>query len=468
MSQSSAGPSRPPRIAVILAAGKGTRMRSNLPKPMHAVAGKPMLRWVIDAARAAGCVRVLVVVGYQAEVIQGAFADDGVEWVLQEEQLGTGHALAQAEAKIDEEATLLVLNGDVPGLRVETLERLASAAEAGWGGLAVANVEPPGALGRVLSNGDRLERIVEAADAGSDELAVTLVNSGLYAVRAPQVFDDLRRLDTDNAQGELYLTDAMGIAVADGRPVELVHLEDTDEALGINDRRELARMHRILIDRHLDALMRSGVTVLEPARTTVEPTVTVGAETVIHPDVVLLGSTEIGPDCEIHAGCWVKDSRVAPRALLRPHSVLEDADVGEDCAVGPFARLRPGAELMQGALVGNFVEVKKARLGVGSKASHLAYLGDADIGDGSNIGAGVVTCNYDGKNKHRTVIGDGAFVGSDSMLVAPVTVGDGATTAAGSTITQDVPAGALAVGRARQRNIPDWASRAKRRTNRDD
>ncbi|MEO1086846.1 MAG: bifunctional UDP-N-acetylglucosamine diphosphorylase/glucosamine-1-phosphate N-acetyltransferase GlmU, partial [Acidobacteriota bacterium] len=305
---------------------------------------------------------------------------------------------------------------------------------------------------------------VEAADATPEQLAVTLVNSGLYAVRAPQVFDDLRRLDTDNAQGELYLTDAMGIAVDDGRPVELVRLEDTDEALGINDRRELARMHRILVDRHLDALMRSGVTILEPARVTVEPTVRVGAETVIHPEVVLLGDTEIGADCEVHAGCWVKDSRVQNGAVLRPHSVLEEADVGEDCFVGPFARLRPGAELMRGALVGNFVEMKKARLGAGSKASHLAYIGDAEVGEGANIGAGVVTCNYDGERKHRTTIGDGAFVGSDSMLVAPVEIGDGAMTAAGSTITQDVPAGALAVGRARQRIVPDWAvRRAERR-----
>ncbi|MEO1370785.1 MAG: DapH/DapD/GlmU-related protein, partial [Acidobacteriota bacterium] len=269
--------------------------------------------------------------------------------------------------------------------------------------------------------------------------------------------------DTDNAQGELYLTDAMGVAVEDGRPVELVRLDDAEEALGINDRRELARMHRILIDRHLDDLMRSGVTVLEPARTTVEPTVRVGAETVIHPDTVLLGDTEIGPDCEIHAGCWVKDSRVEAGAVLRPHSVLEEADVGEECRVGPFARLRPGAELMHGALVGNFVELKKARLGVGAKASHLAYIGDAEVGDGANIGAGVVTCNYDGERKHRTTIGDGAFVGSDSMLVAPVEVGAGAMTAAGSTITQDVPAGALAVGRARQRIVPDWAARRAER-----
>lgn len=455
------------RIAVILAAGKGTRMRSERPKPLFEVAGRPMLQWVIDAARAAGCCRILVVVGHQAEAVQSAFADAGVEWVLQEEQLGTGHALAQAEAKLDSatggEATLLVLNGDVPGLRVETLERLAEAAEAGWGALAVAEVDPPGRLGRVIAqDGGHLERIVEAADASSGELAITLVNAGLYAVRAPQVFDDLRRLDTDNAQGELYLTDAMGLAAADERPVRLVRLDDADEALGINDRRELARMHRILVERHLDTLMREGVTILEPARTTIEPSVRIAPETVIHPNVTILGQSRIGAECEIQAGCWIRDSTLADRVNLRPYAVLDGAEVGDDCAVGPFARLRPASVLLPGALVGNFVEMKKSRLGAGSKASHLTYLGDAEIGADANIGAGVVTCNYDGERKHRTTVGAGAFIGSDSMLVAPVEVGDGATTAAGSTITQDVPAGALAVGRARQRTIADWAARKRR------
>ena len=458
------------RVAVILAAGKGTRMRSERPKPLFEVAGRPMLAWVIDAARAAGCQRIMVVIGHRADLVKETFADSEVdiEWVLQEEQLGTGHALAQAEAKFspeDGEATVLVLNGDVPGLRVETLERLAEAAEAGWGALAVADVESPGRLGRVIERAGeagQLERIVEAADASEDELAISLINSGLYAVRAPQVFDDLRQLDTDNAQGELYLTDAMGLAAADGRPVRLVRLDDTDEVLGINDRRELARTHRILIDRHLDALMQQGVTILEPARTTIEPTVRIAPETVIHPNVTILGRSEIGGECEIQAGCWIRNSKVADRVNLRPYSVIDEAQVGDDCAVGPFARLRPASVMMPGALVGNFVEMKKARLGAGSKASHLTYLGDAEIGDGANIGAGVVTCNYDGERKHTTTIGDGAFVGSDTMLVAPIEVGAGATTAAGSTITQDVPAGALAVGRARQRNVPDWATRKRR------
>jgi len=311
------------RIAVILAAGKGTRMRSSRPKPLFEVAGRPMLAWVIDAARAAGGARILAVGGHEAEAVKSALGGQdwgqGVEWVLQEEQLGTGHALAQAEAVLgDREATLLVLNGDVPGLRTSTLEKLAEAAEAGWGALAVAEVDPPGRLGRVIADGHGLERIVEAADATPEELAITLVNSGLYAVRAPQVFDDLRRLDTDNAQGELYLTDAMGLAAADGRPVRLVRLEDADEALGINDRRELSRMHRILIERHLGTLMRQGVTILEPERTTIEPTVRVAPETVIHPNVTILGQSAIGGECEIHAGCWIRDSTVADHVTLRP------------------------------------------------------------------------------------------------------------------------------------------------------
>ncbi|MEM6792558.1 MAG: bifunctional UDP-N-acetylglucosamine diphosphorylase/glucosamine-1-phosphate N-acetyltransferase GlmU [Acidobacteriota bacterium] len=465
-----------PRIAVILAAGQGTRMRSRLAKPLHEVAGRPMLAWVIDAARQAGCSRILAVVGHQAEAVQAAFADQDVEWILQEEQLGTGHALAQAEARLGEgdldgrEALLMVLNGDVPGLRAETLERLAAEAEAGWGAMAVADLETPGSLGRVIARpgGGELERIVEARDASAEELAITCINVGFYAVRAPRVFDDLRRVGTDNAQGEIYLTDAMGLAATSGdRPVRLVELEDVEEAFGINDRRDLARAHRALIDRHLERLMAEGVTFLDPASTTVEPTVEVGADSVIHPHVSLLGKTRIGPECEIHAGCWVRDSQIAARALLRPYSVLEEADVGPRCTVGPFARLRPGAAMLEKAHVGNFVEMKKARLGVGAKAGHLTYLGDAEIGAGANIGAGVVTCNYDGQRKHRTEVGEGAFIGSDTMLVAPVSVGEGATTGAGSVINKDVPAGALGIARERQRTIADWAETQTARRRRD-
>lgn len=452
-----------PRVAVLLAAGKGTRMRSSLPKVLHRAAGRPLLQWVVDAARGAGCERILVVVGHGAEQVREEVTGDDLGWVLQAEQRGTGHALAQAEAEIPGEALVLVLSGDVPLVTPATLERLAEAAESGWGAMAVADFDRPGSLGRVIGEGGRLQRIVEAADATPEQLAIQSINAGIYALPAPAVFDDLRRITTDNAQGELYLTDAVTLAAAEGRPVALVTLPETAEALGVNNRVELALVHRRLIDRYLEALMVSGVTVLEPARTMIEPGVSVGPDTVIHPGVSLLGNTEVGSGCTLHQGAWLRDTRVGVGVSIEPYSVLDGAEVGDLCRVGPFARLRPASRLLKRARVGNFVEVKASRLGEGSKVNHLAYVGDATIGEGANVGAGVVTCNYDGTRKHPTEIGRGAFIGSDTMLVAPVKVGDGASTAAGSVITKDVPDGALAVGRARQKNLEGWAGGLKAR-----
>ncbi|HKI03751.1 MAG TPA: bifunctional UDP-N-acetylglucosamine diphosphorylase/glucosamine-1-phosphate N-acetyltransferase GlmU [Thermoanaerobaculia bacterium] len=456
-----------PRVAVILAAGKGTRMKSALPKVLHRAAGRPLLAWAIEAARTAGCERILVVVGHGAERVREELAGDDLGWVLQAEQKGTGHALAQAESAViavGSAATVLVLSGDVPLVKPETLDRLASAAEAGWGAMAVADLAEPGSLGRVIVDGNgELSRIVEARDARPEELAVRRINAGLYALPAPAVFDYLRRLGTDNAQGELYLTDAVTNAAADGRPVRLVALDDPDEALGVNDRSELARVHRLLIDRHLQALMKAGVTVLEPARTVIEPGVRVGEDTVIHPGVSLLGRTTVGGECTIHQGAWLRDTTVGQGITIEPYSVLEGAEVGDGCRVGPFARLRPASRLRKGARVGNFVEIKNSELGEGAKVGHLAYVGDATVGEGANLGAGVVTCNYDGVRKSATEIGAGAFIGSDTMLVAPVKVGAGASTAAGSIITKNVPEGALAVGRVRQKNLEGWAGGLRRR-----
>jgi len=438
-------------------------MRSALPKVLHRAAGRPLLHWVVEAARGAGCERILVVVGHGAEQVREEVAGDDLGWVLQAEQRGTGHALAQAEAEVGGDALVLVLSGDVPLLTPATLEQLAAAAEAGWGAMAVADLDRPGSLGRVIGEGGRLQRIVEAADATPEQLALRTVNAGIYALPAPDVFDDLRRITTDNAQGELYLTDAVTLAAAEGRPVALVTLPDPDEALGVNNRIELAQVHRRLIDRHLEALMVSGVTVLEPARTLVEPGVRVGPDTVIHPGVSLLGNTEVGSGCTLHQGAWLRDTWVGDGVGIEPYSVLDGAEVGDSCRVGPFARLRPASRLLKRARVGNFVEVKASRLGEGSKVNHLAYVGDATVGEGANVGAGVVTCNYDGTRKHPTEIGNGAFIGSDTMLVAPVKVGNGASTAAGSVITKDVPDGALAVGRVRQKNLAGWAGGLKAR-----
>ncbi|HEV8582391.1 MAG TPA: bifunctional UDP-N-acetylglucosamine diphosphorylase/glucosamine-1-phosphate N-acetyltransferase GlmU [Thermoanaerobaculia bacterium] len=455
---------RSPRIAVILAAGKGTRMKSSLPKVLHRAAGRPLLAWVIDAARAAGCERILVVVGHGHERVREEIAGSDLAWVLQSEQKGTGHALAQAEAEVPGASTLLVLSGDVPLIAPATIDRLAAEAEAGWGAMAVAELDEPGGLGRVIVGEDgEFEKIVEARDATPDELAVRRINAGLYALPAPEIFAYLRRLKTDNAQGELYLTDAITGAAAEGRAVRLVTLDEPDEALGVNDRAELARVHRLLVDRHLQALMRSGVTLLEPGRTLIEPAVRVGEDTVIHPGVSLLGRTSVGSGCTIHQGAWLRDTKIGDGITIEPYSVLDGAEVGDGCRVGPFARLRPASRLLQGARVGNFVEVKGSEIGEGAKVNHLAYVGDATVGEGANLGAGVVTCNYDGVHKHPTEIGPGAFVGSDTMLVAPVKVGAGASTAAGSIITKDVPEGALAVGRVRQKNLAGWAGGLRRR-----
>jgi bifunctional UDP-N-acetylglucosamine pyrophosphorylase/glucosamine-1-phosphate N-acetyltransferase len=438
-------------------------MKSSRPKVLHEAAGRPLLAWVIDAARAAGCHRILVVVGHGAERVREAIQGDDLVWVLQAEQRGTGHALAQAESEIAEAATVLVLSGDVPLVHPATLDRLARGAEEGWGALAVAEMDEPGSLGRVLVDGSGAFRaIVETRDATPEELAVRRINAGLYALPAPDVFTYLRHLKTDNAQGELYLTDAVTNAARDGHPIRLVTLPDPDEALGVNDRVELAKVHRLLLDRHLDALMKAGVTILEPARTVIEPGVRVGEDTVIHPGVSLLGHTSVGRECVVHQGAWLRDSIVADGAVIEPYSVLDRAEVGEGCRVGPFARLRPASRLLGGARVGNFVEVKNAEIGAGAKVNHLSYVGDATVGEGANVGAGVVTCNYDGVRKSPTEIGAGAFIGSDTMLVAPVRVGAGASTAAGSVITKNVPDGALAVARVRQKNLEGRAGGLRR------
>lgn len=468
------------RVAVVLAAGQGTRLRSSRPKVLHPAAGRPLLAWVLAAVRGAGCERILVVVGHGGDEVRAAFADEAVTWVVQAEQRGTGHALAQAAPHLDDLAsdtagaagtTLLVVPGDAPLVRAATLDALARLVERGaggsaWGAVAVADLAEPGSLGRVIASPlaeagapERLARIVEVADAGPGELAVGTVNTGFYAFPAPEVFAYLRRLTPHNAQGELYLTDVPVAAAAAGERVVLHRLAEPAEALGVNTRGELAAVHRGLIDRHLADLLAAGVTVLEPARTVVEPGVTVGADTVIHPGVALSGATAVGGGCTLEQGAWLRDSTLGDGVVVGPYSVLEGARVADGCRVGPFARLRPGADLAAGARAGNFVEIKNSRLGEGAKVNHLAYVGDADVGAAANVGAGVVTCNFDGTAKHRTTIGDGAFIGSDTMLVAPVEVGAGATTAAGSVVTHDVPPGALAVGRARQRNVKDWRKR---------
>jgi bifunctional UDP-N-acetylglucosamine pyrophosphorylase / glucosamine-1-phosphate N-acetyltransferase len=442
-------------------------MRSRLPKVLHRVAGRPAVAWVVEAARRVGCDRILLVVGHGADEVRAAVPGHDVTFVEQPEQRGTGDAVLRAAEALESTgpALALVLSGDAPLVRPATLELLIREAAAGWGALAVARLEPPaepGSLGRVmLGASGNLERIVEVADASPADLLVRDVNAGHYALGVPEIFDHLRRVGTRNAQGELYLTDAVVAAVASGRPVRAVILEDPSEALGINDRRDLARAHRALVARKVDELLAAGVTVIDPARIEVDAGVEVGEDTVLHPGVALLGHTRIGARCAVHQGAWLRDCELAERVEVLPYSVLEETRVAAGCAIGPFARLRGGVELAEDVRIGNFVEVKKSTLGRGVKAAHLAYLGDASVGEGTNIGAGVITCNYDGVRKHRTEIGSGVFVGSDTMLVAPVNVGDGAATGAGSVITQDVPPDSLGLGRARQRNLIGWQKRRR-------
>jgi bifunctional UDP-N-acetylglucosamine pyrophosphorylase/glucosamine-1-phosphate N-acetyltransferase len=361
---------RPGVVAVVLAAGKGTRMRSALPKVLHRAAGRPLLAWVLDAAHAAGCSRLVVVIGHGAAEVRADPAIAAIErrqqeaggaltWVLQAEQRGTGDALLRTEPEIAGAARLLVLSGDVPLVGAATLRRLLDAAEAGWGAMAVAEMARPGSLGRVIAAGGaasapsgHLVRIVEAADATPSELALDLVNAGLYVLPSPEIFSYLRRLEPANAQNELYLTDAVGAAAAAGHRVALVRLDEAREALGVNDRRELAAVHRLLIDRHLDALMRAGVSVLEPARTSVEATVGVGADTVLHPGVSLFGRTEVGAGCTLHQGAWVRDSRLGDGVTVGPYCVLDGAAVESGAEVGPFVRLAPASRLQSGAPAG--------------------------------------------------------------------------------------------------------------------
>lgn len=454
-----------PRIAVVLAAGRGTRLRSRHPKVLHAAAGRPLLAWPLELARELGCSRRVVVASPSTlEELRVAFPESSLEWVVQDPPRGTGDALACGLAAIEGAATVLVLSGDAPLLTAATANQLLAAAETGFGALAVARVDQPGSLGRVFAgHNGQLEKIVEAADASPAQLQHNLVNAGFYALPAAGIRPFLAALTPQNNQGELYLTDAVVAAAKAGNTIRLVELGSPNEAFGVNSRADLARVHRALIERHLGELMDQGVTVLDPATTTVEHDVRIGADTILHPGTTLLGRCRIGIGCEIHTGAWLRDTELGDEVEILPSSVLDGARVGATSRIGPFARLRPGAELAEDVRVGNFVEVKSASLARGVRAGHLAYLGDATVGEGTNIGAGVVTCNYDGTRKHHTRIGADAFVGSDTMLIAPVEVGDRATTAAGSVITHEVPADALAVGRARQRVIPDWSKRHARR-----
>jgi bifunctional UDP-N-acetylglucosamine pyrophosphorylase/glucosamine-1-phosphate N-acetyltransferase len=452
---------------VILAAGKGTRMKSALPKVLHRVAGVPLIDHVLRAASALSPSSIVVVVGHHAAQLEAALRiRPGLSFALQEPQLGTGHALLQAEPLLKgAQGTLVLLSGDVPLLRAESLAALVRTHEERRAAATVltAVVASHAGYGRIVRDGGRIASIVEHKDASSAEREIAEINSGVYAFDIGPLFAALRQIGSSNAQGEYYLPDLVKIYRSRGLTVETVTLDDPREILGVNSRKELAEVGTILRAAKNEELMASGVTIVDPATTYIGGDVTVGADTVIHPGVHLEGRTQIGPRCEIHSGVRILNSTIDDGVVINNFCLIVDSHVSRGARIGPFAHIRPQSDVGEDAHVGNFVELKKTSMGKGAKANHLAYLGDATIGQNVNVGAGTITCNYDGTTKHPTVVEDGAFIGSDSQLVAPVRVGAGAYVAAGSTITEDVPAGALAIGRGKQINKDGWVARNKKK-----
>jgi len=454
------------RHVVILAAGKGTRMRSAVPKVLHPIAGLSLIEHVLRIAGTLQPASIVVVVGHQADAVRDALAPRaGLHIALQEPQLGTAHALMQAESALAAASgTVVLLSGDVPLLRPATLARLVEAHEACGAAATVATavVESPHGYGRIIRRDGRIAAIVEHRDATAAEREIREINGGIYAFDLASVFGALRAISTGNAQREYYLTDLVKVYRESGARVQTVIVDDWQEILGVNSRKELADLAAILKNRINDALMEAGVTLVDPATAFIGPDVTVGADTVIHPGVYLEGGTRVGSGCVIHSGVRIIDSDLDDGVVINNFCVITGSRIAKGARLGPFTHIRPQSEIGEEAHVGNFVELKKTSLGRGTKASHLTYLGDATIGSKVNVGAGTITCNYDGVAKHPTIIEDGAFIGSDTQLIAPVTVGRGAYIAAGSSITEDVPPDALAISRGKQVNKPDWVKKGKR------
>ena len=441
---------------VILAAGQGTRMRSTLPKVLHRLAGKPMVCHVLDTARELEAQRLHVVVGHGAEQVREALSGYSLNFALQAEQKGTGHAVAQALDGLGD-GKVLILYGDVPLIRRETLAALLAQVSETRMGLLSVTLDDPTGYGRIVRDANNeVVAIVEQKDASASELAIRECNTGIMAMTAAQLGRWLPQLSADNAQGEYYLTDVIAMAAAEGIAIATAQPAEPQEVEGVNNRLQLARLERAYQARIADELMLQGVALYDPSRIDVRGRLRCGHDVEIDVGCVFEGDVELGEGVRIGAHCVIRDSRIGAGTVIEPHSVIDTTVVAGHGHIGPFARLRPGTRLAAGVKIGNFVETKNAELGEGSKINHLSYVGDARIGRDVNVGAGTITCNYDGANKHVTEIGDGAFIGSNTALVAPVSVGSGATIGAGSTISRDVPDGALGVSRARQLNKPDW------------
>ncbi|TAK88083.1 MAG: UDP-N-acetylglucosamine diphosphorylase/glucosamine-1-phosphate N-acetyltransferase [Betaproteobacteria bacterium] len=445
-----------PLDIIVLAAGQGKRMRSRLPKVLHPLAGRPLLAHVLQSAQALKPRKIVVVHGHGAERVRAAFTEANVEWVLQEEQLGTGHAVQQALPHVSPDADVLILYGDVPLVSSSTLQRLA---RAGVEGVAVLTAElgDPAGYGRIVRDrSGRVARIAEQKDGSPQELMIREINAGFMAMSARRLSGWLGRLTNRNAQKEYYLTDVVSLAVAEGIPVNAVKVDDAREVAGVNSKRELAELERRYQAMQAQRLLDAGVTLADPARIDVRGELACGQDVAIDVNCVFEGRVSLGDGVRVGPNCVLRNCAIAADTEVLAFSHLEDSEVGARCRLGPYARLRPGTFLAEDVHVGNFVEVKASRIGKGSKANHLTYIGDAEVGSGVNVGAGTITCNYDGAAKHRTIIEDDCFIGSDATLVAPLRIARGSYIGAGSTINKDTPAGQLTVARARQVSIPSW------------
>ncbi len=450
---------------VILAAGKGVRMRSDIPKVLHELAGRPLLGHVIARAHSLAADAIHVVYGHGGEQVPARFAKNGVNWVLQAERLGTGHALLQALPRIDDAAVVLVLYGDVPLIREATLRELVGAAAGGLA-LLTAELSDPAGYGRIIRDrSGGVARIVEREDAGPEELAVREINTGFMAAPAGLFKGWLNRLGNNNAQAEYYLTDVVTMAAAEGITITDRQPAAAWEIMGVNSKAQLATLERVYQNNQAQQLMEEqGVTLRDPARFDLRGELSVGRDVEIDVNVILEGKVRLGDRVRIGPNNVIRNTEIGAEVTVRENSVIENARIHDGCIIGPFARIRPGTELAGRAHVGNFVEIKNSAIGAGAKINHLSYVGDSNVGKDVNIGAGVITCNYDGARKHRTVIGDNVFIGSGTQLVAPVTVGTDATIGAGSTVTEEVPAGELTLSRTRQRTVPGWRRPTKKGT----
>jgi len=450
---------------IILAAGKGTRMKSELPKVLHPVCGKPMIHYPCDAAREAGSKTIVTVIGHGAEAVREKLQNNDMAFVMQEEQLGTGHAVMVCEESVqDKSIPVVILCGDAPLIQATTISGLVSSHLDNKNSVTVltADMKDPQGYGRIVKDGSEILKIVEEKDATDEEKRINEINSGVYCVEGEFLFKALESVGKDNAQGEYYLTDIIKIGREAGKKTGWSKITETSETMGINSRKELATAGSLMRKRIADNLMAEGVSIIDPQCTYIDSTVKVGRDSVIYPQARLEGSTSIGESCIIESGTVIKDSHIKEEVHIKPYCVINEATLETGATIGPFAHLRPASVINEGGKVGNFVEIKKATIGDGSKVNHLSYIGDAQVGKGVNIGAGTITCNYDGYNKFKTIIEDKVFIGSGTNLVAPVTIGKGSIVGAGSTITKAVPQDALSLTRPEQRCVKGWAEKRRK------